>query len=95
MRNDLEYDATVLFLALDEKDRVIGLAHCWTSAFLKDLAVSALWRRIGIGEALMLHALTVFQARGAVHLDLKVEDDNPSGAERLYRRIGMHRSVRT
>ncbi len=85
--NDPEYDPSVFFLALDEKDHVVGLAQCWTSAFLKDLAVSDAWRRLGVGEALMLHAFTVFQERGAAHLDLKVEDDNPSGAERLYRRV--------
>jgi ribosomal protein S18 acetylase RimI-like enzyme len=89
LRNDPEYDPSVFFLALDEQDHVIGLAQCWTSAFLKDLAVSDAWRRIGVGEALMLHAFIVFKERGAEHLTLKVENNNQSGAERIYRRLGM------
>lgn len=89
LRDDPEYDPSVFFLAVDENDQVVGLAQCWTSAFLKDLAVSKAWRRKGIGEALMLHVFAAFQSRGATHLDLKVEVGNPAGAERLYRRLGM------
>lgn len=89
LREDPEYDPSVFFLALDGNDCIIGLAQCWTSAFLKDLAVAETWRRQGVGEALLLQAFTAFQARGAACLDLKVEDANPSGAERLYRRMGM------
>lgn len=68
---------------------MIGLAQCWTSAFLKDLVVSAPWRRKGIGRALLLQAFNTFQERGAVHFDLKVEVGNTSNAEQLYRRAGM------
>ncbi|WP_428395149.1 GNAT family N-acetyltransferase [Lichenicoccus sp.] len=86
---DAEYDPQVFFLAVDQKDQIVGLGQCWTTAFLKDLAVSAAWRRRGVGRALLLHAFTVFRARGAEHFDLKVEHDNPSGAERLYLRLGF------
>ena len=89
LRGDPEYDPSVFFLALDGNDHVIGLARCWSSAFLKDLAVSEVWRRMGVGKALLLQAFATFRIRGATHLDLKVEDDNPSGAARLYRRMGM------
>ena len=89
LREDPEYDPSVFFLALDETNRVAGLAQCWTSAFLKDLAVAEIWRRKGIGEALMLHAFTTFQARGTDRFELKVEMDNPAGAARLYERLGM------
>ena len=84
-----EYDPALLFLAVDDGRHVIGLAQCWTGAYLKDLAVAKSWRRRGLGEALVLHAFGVFRAMGAPHLDLKVEDGNPSGADRLYRRLGM------
>ncbi|WP_428393029.1 GNAT family N-acetyltransferase [Lichenicoccus sp.] len=89
LRQDPEYDPSVFFLAIDENDQVAGLAQCWTSAFLKDLAVAERWRRRGIGEALVLQAFTSFQARGAEHFDLKVVVDNPTGAARLYQRLGM------
>ena len=89
VRNDPDYDRSLLFLALDDEGDIAGLAHCWTSSFLKDLAVSLRWRRQGLGEALVRHAFSVFCGRGATHFDLKVEHGNPSGAERLYRRLGM------
>ena len=89
LRADPEYDPSMFFIAVDENNRVVGLAQCWTSAFLKDLVVSEAWRRKGVGEALMLHAFATFRSRGATHLDLKVEVGNPAGAERLYYRIGM------
>ena len=77
------------FVALDENDRVVGVAQCWTSGFLKDLAVAEVWRCRGIGEALLSHAFVAFQARSTKHFDLKVEVDNPTGASRLYQRLGM------
>ena len=89
LRDDPEYDPKVFFLALDPGGRVIGAAQCWTSGFLKDLGVALRWRRRGLGEALLLHAFGAFRRQGAAHFDLKVERDNPSGAERLYRRLGM------
>ncbi len=89
LRQDAEYDPSVSFVALNADDAVVGVAQCWTSGFLKDLAVAEAWRRRGIGEALLLHALIAFQARGMKQFDLKVEVDNPTGAGRLYLRLGM------
>lgn len=89
LRSDPEYDPAVFFLAVDGGNHVVGLAQCWISAYLKDLAVAKSWQCRGIGQALVLHAFAVFRARGAIHLDLKVEDDNPSGAGRLYQQLGM------
>lgn len=89
LRNDPEYSHSIFLLAVDDTDNIVGLAQCWTSAFLKDLVVSEAWRRRGVGEALLLEAFYTFQRRGSVYLDLKVEHRNPSGADRLYRRMGM------
>ena len=89
LRQDSDYDPSVFFVALDDDNRVIGLAQCWTSGFLKDLAVAEVWRRRGLGKALLLHAFVAFQARGVQHFELKVEIDNPTGAGRLYQRLGM------
>jgi ribosomal protein S18 acetylase RimI-like enzyme len=86
---DEEYDPGLVFLAADASGRLVGVAHCWTSAFLKDLAVREDWRRRGIGRALMCHAFHYFQARDHRGFELKVRRDNPSGAERLYRALGM------
>lgn len=89
LRQDPEYDPSVFFVALEQNDDIAGLAQCWTSGFLKDLAVADVWRRKGIGQALLLHAFITFQRRGVKQFDLKVEVDNPSGAGRLYGRLGM------
>ncbi len=91
LRGDPEFDASLVFLALDGEGRIAGAAQCWTSAYVKDLAVAGRWRRRGVGTALLLHAFRCFRERGASHVDLKMEADNPSGAMRLYERVGMRR----
>lgn len=89
LSRDIEFDPQLVFLATDEAARVIGVAQCWTSAFVKDLAVHPGWRRRGLGRALLLHTFDVFKQRGTVTVRLKVEPSNPSGAIRLYRAVGM------
>jgi ribosomal protein S18 acetylase RimI-like enzyme len=89
LSGDEEFDPELCFVAVDAEEKVAGVAQCWTSAFLKDLAVRADARRLGLGEALLTHCFAVFRRRGAEHLDLKVEIDNPTGALRLYERSGM------
>jgi ribosomal protein S18 acetylase RimI-like enzyme len=89
LKNDTEYDPALCFVAADEKSRIVGVAQCWTSAFIKDLAVSPTRRGQGLGSALILKALQAFKRRGAAHVDLKVDADNPSGALRLYRSHGF------
>ncbi len=89
LRNDPEYDPALVFLAVGTGGRIVGAAQCWTSAFVKDLAVVEAWRTRGVGQALLLQVFHSFWRIGAECVDLKVEVDNPSGAERLYRRFGM------
>ena len=86
---DSEYDPALCFIAADEHENIVGVAQCWTSAFVKDLAVSPASRRHGLGSALLCHAFRAFRDRGAAFLDLKVDADNPSGALRLYRSLGF------
>jgi ribosomal protein S18 acetylase RimI-like enzyme len=89
LKADAEFDPKLVFVARDEAFQVVGVALCWTSAFIKDLAVRRDWRRRGLGRALLLHAFAVFQQRGATEVRLKVHADNPSGAIRVYRSVGM------
>lgn len=86
---DAEFDPELVFVARGAGARVVGAAQCWTSAFVKDLAVHPDYRRRGLGRALLLHAFGEFKRRGAPTVSLKVEPDNPSGAVRLYRAVGM------
>ena len=87
LRRDSEFDPALLFLAIEGKD-VIGMTQCWTSAFIKDLAVHPRARKRGIGRALMLTTFHAFAKRGAPHVDLKVHEEN-ANAQRLYHELGM------
>lgn len=87
LRKDHEFDPALVFLAMDASG-VAGMAHCWTSGFVKDLVVPSRARRRGIGRALMLAAFQEFARRGALHVDLKVREEN-SGAIALYESLGM------
>src|SRR6185437_2365018 len=69
-------------------DSLVGVAQCWTSAFVKDLAVDPGWRRHGVATALLLTAFRAFRDRGARSVDLKVQADN-AGAIRVYENLGM------
>jgi ribosomal protein S18 acetylase RimI-like enzyme len=89
LRDDSEYDPALVFVSANGHDEIVGVAQCWTGAFMKDLAVAPSMRRQGLGSALLHHAFRVFRQRGAPCLELKVQADNPSGALRLYRSLGF------
>ena len=89
VRDDDEFAAELCFLALDERHDIVGIAQCWTSAFIKDVVVHPRARRRGIATALLSKVFWEFRRRGATHVDLKVQLDNPTGAVRLYRKLGM------
>lgn len=84
---DEEYDPALVLIAA-ASGIPVGLALCWTSGFVKDVAVSAHMRGRGIGEALLRTAFAVLRQRGLDQVDLKVVADNAT-AIRLYRRLGM------
>ena len=73
---------------------LVGFAICdwkrngdwgWVAA----LGVRAPWRRRGIGEALLRAAFAEFARRGERRVALGVDAENPTGATRLYERVGM------
>ena len=88
LTTDAEFDPTLCVPALAQDGSVAGFVQCWTSDFIKDLAVAPSHRGNGVGKALMLHAFALFAARGADHVDLKVETTEQT-ARRLYARLGM------
>ncbi|PUZ24969.1 GNAT family N-acetyltransferase [Chitinophaga parva] len=85
--SDPEFDASLCFLAKD-KEGIVAVAQCWTSAFVKDLVVHPRRRNQGIGASLLLHVYAMFHDRGAKTVDLKVEEGNIA-AIRLYLKSGM------
>jgi ribosomal protein S18 acetylase RimI-like enzyme len=88
MTEDAAFDPTVWFLA-DSDGGLAGVALCWNNGFVKDLAVDPGWRRRGLGEALLHQVFREFFDRGCRTVALKVDAANPTGAVRLYKRIGM------
>lgn len=87
---DPEYDPSLCFVVFDERGDLVALAWCWTSGFLKDLAVALSARRKGIAEALCLQVFAAFRVRGAGHVDLKTNLIFNADAARLYGRLGMY-----
>lgn len=85
---DAEYDPQLVFVAADTAGATVGLALCWTSGFVKDLAVDSSMRGRGIGQALMRTAFAAFRQRGLPYVDLKAVSGNVT-AIRLYRHLGM------
>jgi ribosomal protein S18 acetylase RimI-like enzyme len=53
------------------------------------LVVHPLARRRGIATALLSRVFWEFRRRGVKHVDLKVQVDNPTGALRVYKALGM------
>jgi ribosomal protein S18 acetylase RimI-like enzyme len=86
---DAEFDPGLCFLAFDPAGRMVGAACCWTSGYLKDLAVHPAARRLGLGEALVREVLLAFRARSVDHIDLKTNRIDSAAAMRLYERLGF------
>jgi ribosomal protein S18 acetylase RimI-like enzyme len=87
LKKDKEFDPTLCFIA-EDAEGVVGICQCWSSNFIKDVAVHPRVRRRGLARALMLTAFEAFKARGASHVDLKVREEN-AAAQRLYEALGM------
>jgi len=85
---DSEFDPGLVIIAADSANRPIGLVQCWTSGFIKDVAVVPDWRGKSIGEALLRQAFCTFRGRGVKQVDLKVMLAN-AYAVALYERLGM------
>ena len=86
--SDPEYDPSLCFIASDAEG-VVGVAQCWTSAYIKNLVVHPRAQGQGLGRALLLNAFKVFQQRREGFVDLKVLEDNLR-AQRLYESAGMY-----
>lgn len=85
--SDPEYDPALCFVACDAEG-VVGVAQCWTSAYIKNLVVHPRMQGRGLGRALLLYAFSVFQQRREGFVDLRVLEDNLR-ARWLYESVGM------
>jgi mycothiol synthase len=85
-------DTSLWFVAWD-RDEIAGFVRCDAeyrgAGLVRMLGVRPRWRRRGIGEALLLYAFGAFHRRGQTRVTLGVDAANPTGATRLYERVGM------
>jgi ribosomal protein S18 acetylase RimI-like enzyme len=88
-----EADPSLWIITADDYG-LTGAAHCWTSAFIRDLVVHPRARRQGLALALLSHAFYQFQLRGEANVDLNVLEDNHA-ARSLYETSGMRYVLRT
>lgn len=84
---DSEYDNTLAVTAKSDGE-VVGFCLCWTSSFVKDIAVDARFRGHGLASALLAQAIEALRKRGADEIVLKVHVHNAI-AQRLYRKFGF------
>jgi mycothiol synthase len=89
------YDPALWFLAWDG-DHLRGFALTYPErggdqelGWVGTLGVGRAWRRRGLGEALLRTAFQGLHARGLRRIGLGVDAENPTGALRLYERVGM------
>jgi ribosomal protein S18 acetylase RimI-like enzyme len=87
-----DFDPDRWHLAEDEEGELAGCCLTWaahpTGGWVKDLGVHPGRRRQGLGEALLHHAARHYRDAGMPRVGLKVDSDNPTGAPRLYERLG-------
>ena len=84
---DPECDRQLCFV-LEDALGIVAVAHCWTSAFIRNLVVHPRARQRGIGHSLLGVVFAAFAQRREGHVDLKVMESNLA-ARRLYERVGM------
>ena len=86
-----DFDPAFWHLA-ESSGAIAGCCLTWApsddNGWVKDLAVRPDHRRRGLGEALLHHAARAYREAGVRRVGLKVDSDNPTGATRLYERLG-------
>jgi mycothiol synthase len=86
-------DDKSLWFVVRDGERIVAYARCEAGrhggGFVGMLGVREDWRNRGLGRALLLHSFRVFWERGNTRVTLGVDSENPTGATRLYERVGM------
>lgn len=90
--DDPEFDSTLWPIAWDG-DEVAGFSlnrYRMGIGWIRTLGVRRPWRKRGLGETLLLHSFGEFYRRGMKTIGLGVDAQNPTGATRLYQKVGMY-----
>ncbi len=87
-------DDKSLWFVVRDGERIAAYARCESGrhggGFVGMIGTRQAYRRQGLGQALLLHAFREFWARDIRRVSLGVDSENPTGATRLYERVGMH-----
>jgi mycothiol synthase len=89
---DPEFDPTLWIIAWDGEE-VAGFSlnrYRMGNGWIRTLGVRRPWRKRGLGEAILLHSFGEFYRRGKKTIGLGVDAQNPTGATRLYQKVGMY-----
>ena len=89
---DPEFDPSLWAIAW-EGDEVAGFSlnrFRMGIGWIRTLGVRRPWRKRGLGEALLYHSFGEFYRRGMKTIGLGVDAQNPTGATRLYQKVGMY-----
>jgi mycothiol synthase len=88
------FDPSLWFVARADGEVVGAILNDWKRngpwGWIGSVGVRDAWRRRGIGEALLRASFREFHRRGERRVALGVDVQNPTGATRLYERVGMH-----
>jgi ribosomal protein S18 acetylase RimI-like enzyme len=89
----LGHDPGLYWAALEGRE-IVGAALCdWKRegdwGWVGVIGVRPAWRRRGIAEALLRTAFAEFLRRGERRVGLGVDAESPTGATRVYERVGM------
>lgn len=90
--DDPEFDPSLWAIAW-ARDEVAGYSlNRYRSGigWIRSVGVRPKWRRRGIARALLLHSFGEYYRRGICTIGLGVDSQNPTGAQRLYYRVGMY-----
>lgn len=90
--NDPEFDPSLWAVAWDG-EQVAGFSvnrYRTGIGWIRAVGVRRPWRGRGVGEALLLHSFGEYFRRGTRSIGLGVNANNPTGATRLYQKVGMH-----
>ncbi|HXD10945.1 MAG TPA: GNAT family N-acetyltransferase [Anaerolineales bacterium] len=90
-----EFDPALWHIAWDG-EQIAGLSltrYRNGIGWIGTLGVRRPWRKRGLGEALLLHSFNEFYKRGMLKIGLSVDASNPTGATRLYQKVGMQVAV--
>jgi mycothiol synthase len=83
-----------------EGDTIVGFCINWvdqarnqqaaeSEGWIEAIGVLPAWRQRGLASALLAQALNLFKVEGLTQAALDVDTQNPTGALRLYEKLGF------